>query len=200
MNKLEAFNQALFLAINGTLVSPAWQIGTAVLVADYVIYLVPLLLLGLWLWGNEGQRSLAIRAFAVAMFGLGLNQLIGLVYEHPRPFMIGLGHAFLAHAPDSSFPSDHATVLIGIALTLLLGGARWWGGLTLLAGVSVAWARVFLGVHFPMDMLGAVLVACAAYVLIAPAWHLAGVAVTRWTITVYRKLLARPIDLGWLRR
>jgi undecaprenyl-diphosphatase len=199
MNKLEAFNQALFLAINGTLVSPAWQIGTAVLVADYVIYLVPLLLLGLWLWGNEVQRSLAIRACAVAMFGVGLNQLIGLVYQHPRPFMIGLGRTFLAHAPDSSFPSDHATVLIGIALTMLLGGARWWGGLTLLAGVSVAWARVFLGVHFPMDMLGAVLVACAAYVLIAPAWHLAGVAVTRWAIRVYRKLLARPIDLGWLR-
>jgi undecaprenyl-diphosphatase len=70
----------------------------------------------------------------------------------------------------------------------------------LLAGVSVAWARVFLGVHFPLDMTGAAAVACASYVLIAPVWHLAGSAVTRWVIVLYRRLLARPIDLGWLRR
>jgi undecaprenyl-diphosphatase len=37
-------------------------------------------------------------------------------------------------------------------------------------------------------------------VLIAPLWHLADSAVTRWAIVVYRKLLARPINLGWMRR
>jgi undecaprenyl-diphosphatase len=200
MDTLEAFNQALFLAINGTPTTPAWLMGTALLIADDVIYLIPLLLGGMWLWGNEAQRKLAIRACLVAMLGVGANQLIGLVWQHPRPFMIGLGHTFLPHAPDSSFPSDHVTVLSGVALTLLLGGARRLGGLTLLAGVAVAWARVFVGVHFPLDMLGAAAVACLAYALIAPLWHLAGSAVTRGTIVVYRKLLALPIDLGWLRR
>ncbi|MFM0758105.1 phosphatase PAP2 family protein [Paraburkholderia strydomiana] len=200
MNTLEAFNQVLFLLINGTPATPAWLVGIAIPVADYVIYLIPLLLAAIWLWGNEAQRSLAIRACLVAMLGVGANQLIGLVWQHPRPFMIGLGHTFLPHAPDSSFPSDHATVFAGIALTLLLGGARWLGGLTLLAGVMVAWARVFLGVHFPLDMLGAVVVAGVAYFLLAPLWDLGGAAVTRWAIALYRKLLARPIDLGWLRR
>ena len=200
MNTLEAFNQVLFLLINGTPATPAWLVGIAIPVADYVIYLIPLLLAAIWLWGNEAQRSLAIRACLVAMLGVGANQLIGLVWQHPRPFMIGLGHTFLPHAPDSSFPSDHATVFAGIALTLLLGGARWRGGLTLLAGVMVAWARVFLGVHFPLDMLGAVVVAGVAYFLLAPLWDLGGAAVTRWAIALYRKLLARPIDLGWLRR
>jgi undecaprenyl-diphosphatase len=114
--------------------------------------------------------------------------------------MIGLGHTFLPHAPDSSFPSDHVTVLSGVALTLLLGGARRLGGLTVLAGAAVSWARVFLGVHFPLDMFGALVVACVTYALIAPLWHLAGSAVTRWTVVVYRKLLAWPINLGWLRR
>jgi undecaprenyl-diphosphatase len=200
MNTLEAFNQALFLLINGTPATPVWLVGIAVLIADYVIYLIPFLLAAMWLWGNEAQRSLAIRACLVAMLGVGANQLIGLVWQHPRPFMIGLGHAFLPHAPDSSFPSDHATVFAGVALTLLLGGAHWIGGFTLLGGVSVAWARVFLGVHFPLDMFGAAAVACVAYVLIAPLWHLADSAVTRWAIVVYRKLLARPINLGWMRR
>jgi undecaprenyl-diphosphatase len=113
-----------------------------------VIYLIPLLLAGMRLWGNEAQRRWAIRACLVAMPGVGANQLIGLVWQHPRPFMIGLGDTFLPHAPDSSFPSDHVTVFSGIALTLLLGGARWLGGLVLLASVAVAWARVFVGVPF----------------------------------------------------
>jgi undecaprenyl-diphosphatase len=200
MNTLEGFNQALFLLINGTTATPGWEISVALLIADYVIFVIPLLLAGMWLWGNEAQRHLAIRACLVAMLGVGANQLIGLAWQHPRPFIIGLGHTFLPHAPDSSFPSDHATVFAGIALTLVLGGASWLGVLTLLAGVSVAWARVFLGVHFPLDMFGAAAVAGVAYALIAPLWHLVGNAVTRWAIVVYRKLLARPIALGWLRR
>ena len=200
MNTLEAFNQALFLLINGTPATPAWLVGMAMLIADYVIYLIPLLLAGMWLWGSEAQRSLAIRACLVAMLGVGANQLIGLVWQHPRPFMIGLGHTFLPHAPDSSFPSDHATVFAGVALTLLMGGARWLGSVTLLAGVAVAWTRVFLGVHFPLDMLGAAAVVCVSYVLIAPLWRLGGSTLTRWAIAVYRKLVARPIALGWLRR
>jgi undecaprenyl-diphosphatase len=199
MNTLEAFNQALFLLINGTTATPAWLVGVAMLIAGYLIWLIPLLLAAMWLRGNEAQRSLAIRACLVAMLGVGVNQLIGMVWQHPRPFMIGLGHTFLPHAPDSSFPSDHATVFAGIALTLLLGGARGLGGFTVLAGVSVAWARVFLGVHFPLDMLGAVVVAGVGYFLLAPFWNLGGGAVTRWAIMLYRKLLARPINLGWLR-
>jgi undecaprenyl-diphosphatase len=199
MTTLEAFNQTLFLMVNGTASTPAWQIAVALLLADYLIWLVPLLLMGMWLSGNEGLRKVAVRACCVTMLALGVNQLIGLVWQHPRPFMIGLGHTFLPHAPDSSFPSDHATVFAGVALTLLFGGLRWPGGLTLLTGAAVAWARVFLGVHFPLDMIGAVAVACAAYALIAPLWRLGGTPVTHAAIMLYRKLFARPISLGWLR-
>lgn len=199
MNNLEAFNQALFLTINGTTSTPVWPIDVAVLIGNDLIYLIPLLLTGMWLSGNEKQRSAAVRACLVALLALGINQLIGLIWPHPRPFMIGLGHTFLPHAPDSSFPSDHATVFAGVALTLLFGGLRWPGGLTLLTGAAVAWARVFLGVHFPLDMIGAVAVACAAYALIAPLWRLGGTPVTHAAIMLYRKLFARPISLGWLR-
>ncbi|MBC8751301.1 undecaprenyl-diphosphatase [Paraburkholderia sp. WC7.3g] len=199
MTTLEALNQALFLMINGTASTPAWQVGTALVIADYLIWLIPLLLVGIWLSGDERQRGLAIRACVVAMLGVGANQLIGMVWQHPRPFMIGLGHTFLPHAPDSSFPSDHATVFAGVALTLLLGGMRRLGGLTLLIGTTVAWARVFLGVHFPLDMIGAVAVACVAYAPIAPLWQLGGTPVTHLMVALYRKLLARPISLGWLR-
>jgi undecaprenyl-diphosphatase len=198
MNTLEAFNQALFLMINATPSTPALQIDIARFIADYVIYLVPLSLIAMWLSGAERRRETALRACCVALLALGINQLIGLVWSHPRPFVMGIGHTFLEHAPDSSFPSDHGTIFACIALTLLLDGVRRYGVVILLSGLAVAWARVFVGVHFPLDMVGAVAVAIVAFLLIAPLWRLLGASVTRSLVAVYRRLLAWPIGRGWL--
>ncbi|RQS65680.1 phosphatase PAP2 family protein [Burkholderia sp. Bp8963] len=199
MDSIEAFNQALFLMINGTPMTPSWVVGVALVVADYMIWLIPLLMTAMWLSGSNRQRELAIRACVLALLALGANQLIGLGWSHPRPFAIGLGHTFLPHAPDSSFPSDHATVFASIALTLLIERMRWLGGMTLVVGIAVAWARVFLGVHFPLDMIGAVAVTCVAYAVMAPFWRMSGPTVTRLAIMLYRTLLAWPINRGWLR-
>ncbi|HYS68374.1 MAG TPA: phosphatase PAP2 family protein [Paraburkholderia sp.] len=198
MNTLETFNQALFLMINATPSAPAWQIDVARSIADYVIYLVPLTLVAMWLFGDGRQREAGIRACCVTLLALGLNQIIGLVWPHPRPFMIGIGHTFLEHAPDPSFPSDHGTIFASVALTLLLSGVKRYAFLIMLSGLAVAWARVFIGIHFPLDMAGAVVVACVACLLIAPLWRLGGAGVTHRLVAAYRKLLAWPIERGWL--
>lgn len=200
MNKIEAFNRAVFLQINDGDATPAWLIQVAIGIANDMIYLIPLLLLGMWLWGDNTRRNQAIKACLVTLLALGANQVIGLVWQHPRPFMIGLGHAWLTHAADSSFPSDHITVFAGIGLTLLFGGASRLGATVLTAGFAVAWARVFLGLHFPLDMVGAVAVAGLAYVVISPLWRMAGDTFTDLAEQLYRAVLARPIVSGWIRR
>ncbi|WP_290969686.1 undecaprenyl-diphosphatase [Herbaspirillum sp.] len=187
------------MQINAGADTPGWQIGVATGLADYLIYLIPLCLLGAWLWGGRGQRLVLLNALAVTMIALGVNQLIGLLWTHPRPFMIGLGHTWIAHAADSSFPSDHVTVFASVGLSLLLGGMRVPGLVTLLLGMPVAWARIFLGVHFPLDMAGAVVVAAAVCLLAAPAWRSMGGALTDLCERLYRKLLSRPIAAGWFR-
>ncbi|WP_230371667.1 hypothetical protein [Paludibacterium denitrificans] len=92
MNQLEVLNRALFLQINGGNGTPVWLIRVAIGIADYLIFLIPILLLCLWLWGNHARRSLAIKACLVTLFALGMNQVIGMLWQHPRPFMIGFGH------------------------------------------------------------------------------------------------------------
>lgn len=190
MTQIEAFNRALFLHINGGDGTPAWLIQAAIGIADNLIYLIPLLLVGLWLWGDHARRSVAIKACLVALLGVAANQAIGALWSHPRPFMIGLGHAWMPHAADSSFPSDHMTVFAGVGLTLLFDGAVGWAILALLVGASVAWARVFLGVHFPLDMAGAVVVAALAYVTVTPLWRKTGGPMTNLAERLYRKGLA----------
>jgi undecaprenyl-diphosphatase len=201
MNNLEAFNQALFLHLNANLTTPAWEVRTAAFMADYLIYLIPLALVALWCWSDEKQRNLALKACLVALVAMGVNQLIIRGWPHPRPFMIGLGHTFVPHAPDSSFPSDHATIFSAVGLTLVLGYVRSLTGWAILVlGLCVAWARIFVGVHFPLDMLGAVLVVGIVWLGITMVWPLIGATVTRQTEHVYRLILARPIALGLIRR
>jgi undecaprenyl-diphosphatase len=69
----------------------------------------------------------------------------------------------------------------------------------LIVDLAVAWARVFIGVHFPLDMLGAAVIAWLACMLIKPLWMATGRFVTQALIAWYRKLLALPIRRGWLR-
>eukprot|EP01037_Dinobryon_pediforme_P015183 gene15183-15326_t len=185
------------VSMNASVGTPSWAIHMAIIIADDLIYLIPVLLLVLWLCGHEDRRNLAIKACLVAMLGVGMNQVIGLFWQHPRPFMIGLGHAWIPHAADSSFPSDHMTVFVGVGLTLLLDGALWFGLATLIVGLSIAWARLFLGVHFPLDMLGAIGVAACSYIIISPLWQRAGAAITGFAERLYRTVLAQPISAGW---
>lgn len=200
MNQLEQLNQLLFLRLNADPGTSGWALSLATVAADYFIYAIPLVLLALWLWGGTLERSVALKAVAVAFVALGINQLLAIVWPHPRPFMMGLGHTFIAHASDSSFPSDHATVFAAVGFTLLFTGYRkaiGWG--VLLLGVWVSWARIYLGVHFPFDMLGAAVVALAVYFPISLLWRGVGERLASWAAGLYRKLLAWPIAKGWIR-
>ena len=199
-NGLEELNRWLFLAVNGGESAPTWLVEVAKVAGDGLIYLVPVALAALWLRGGMVLRSMALRAFLVAMVAVGLNQVIGLFWQHPRPFAIGLGHAWIPHAADSSFPSDHATVLFSLAFTFAAGGAGAYAAAALACALVVAWARVFLGVHFPLDMAGAAAVALASLALLSKPWNMVGDVATRVAEDVYRRLFAWPISAGWVRK
>ncbi len=86
-----------------------------------------------------------------------------------------------------------------MGLTLLLDGFSGWGVVILLTGLSVAWARMFLGVHFPLDMVGSVIVSFFVYLGFSPIWRRIGRPVTDSAERCYRSLMAVPIKAGWLR-
>ena len=201
LNESNALNQAVFLAINAGAGTPVGWIDAAIIAAEYFILLLPVLLLALWFWGGAARRSVAFKALVVALIALGVNLAIGALWPQPRPFMLGVGHTWIVHAADASFPSDHMTVFISIGFTLILAAStRVLGALVLLGALAVAWARVFLGVHFPLDMLGSVGVAAGSTALVTWAWRWVGEWLLGWAQWVYRWVLARPIQRGWLRR
>lgn len=196
---MEAFNHSLFLLINAPAHPGTIVLMLAKLSAKYLILLMPLTLLVGWLRGGERTRKLMLEAAICAVLALLVAQIIGLVWPHPRPFMIGLGHQFLPHAADSSFPSDHLTLMWSVAFSLLLHAeSRAAGALLAILGLPVAWARIYLGVHFPLDMAGAALLAAlCAWLCLRHARRIVEWALP-WMTAVYRRLFAGLIRRGWV--
>ncbi|MBU6503086.1 MAG: undecaprenyl-diphosphatase [Burkholderiales bacterium] len=196
---MEAFNHSLFLLINAPAHPGAAVLMLARLSAKYLILLMPLTLLLGWLRGGERIRKLMLEAAICALLALLVAQIIGMVWPHPRPFMIGLGHQFLPHVADSSFPSDHLTLMWSVSFSLLLHvESRAAGALLAILGLPIAWARVYLGVHFPLDMAGAALVAAlSAWLCLRQARWIVE-PVFPWMTTVYRRLFAALIRRGWV--
>lgn len=200
MDFLESFNQSLFLLINADPATPVWRIHAALLVANQLILLVPGALAAMWLWGGDAQRNLALKVLASIGLALFASYLFGALWPHPRPFAIGLGHAFFPHKATSSFPSNHTIIIATFAFALILD-RRWavWGWVTLAAAVLVGTARVYLGVHFPLDIAGGLVLAPVAAAIAVPVWQRVGAPLTAAAQGVYRKLLALPIARGWIR-
>ncbi|WP_201764373.1 undecaprenyl-diphosphatase [Hyphomicrobium denitrificans] len=194
-------NDTLFLAINASGHPNPWLVALASFLADDIIYGVPLLLAALWLWGKREWRSGLLAAFCAGELALFVNQIIALFWFHPRPMMVPIGHTLLKHAADSSFPSDHVTFLWAVGLSLALETRLRIAGLFLLfLSLVVAWARVFVGVHFPFDMVGAVSVATVCVVLLLPLRTLFTQLVTpKLAEPLYRFLFAKLIGRGWVR-
>lgn len=196
---MESYNHSLFLFLNAGPDTPQWAIQAGTLLAKRVIYLIPLLLTGLWLWGDHRTRESALKGLVLTVVALGCNHVIGMMVHTPRPFELAVGHTWLAHAPTAAFPSNHLTIFTVIGLSLAGGAQRGLGILVLVTGAVVAWSRIFVGVHFPIDMAGALVVGIAVFGLMTPAWRRVGEPVTTRLEAVYRHVLAWPISAGWLR-
>jgi undecaprenyl-diphosphatase len=134
-------------------------VGLAELAASGVIILVPFLLTALWIWGDPTRRVGLVATSIAAAVALGTNQVLGLLWFEPRPFMIGLGRTLITHPPENSFPSDHTTFMLTVGFGLIATrAAATWGKIVIILGLLVAWARIYLGLHFPVDMVASGLV------------------------------------------
>jgi undecaprenyl-diphosphatase len=155
-------NILLFDRINGSAATPHWQIEAALLIAQWVIWLIPVGVAVAWLKGEGPARACLLEMVVAVLIALGVGQIVTHPWPEPRPFMLHLGTQFLAHDPDPGMPSDHVTVFWSLACAALATRQFRAYAVPLFAlGLLVGWSRVFLGVHFPFDVLGALPVAAA---------------------------------------
>ena len=164
---IEQLNLALFHLINQYAgLNPVID-TLAIFAAEYMPVIVILALAILWILKGNNSRDVILYGIYAAIIGLVINYIIGLVYFHPRPFMIGLGTQLFQYPAETSFPSDHTTFMVSIALMLLyFKETRVYGVILLILGLIGGLARVFSGVHFPLDILGSIVVSIISTLII----------------------------------
>ena len=200
---LEQLNYGLFYLINATPASPEWMIDIATFFAKDLISIVPVLAVILWLWGPRkqvvAQRQLVIKVAMALAVSVLVSFALGHLFPHDRPFVAHAGYTFLHHAPDDSFPSDHGTVIFTFALAFLFWHRLWSGALLIAVACAIAWSRVYLGVHWPMDMLGGLLTAMIACLSAQLLWQSGGKTLYQHLQRLYRLFFSLPIRKGWVR-
>jgi undecaprenyl-diphosphatase len=160
------FDRAVLLWIHSH--TPGWLDGPMRLVTalGYYWVVLPLLAVAFFVFYRKGWRLSAILLVVSTAGSILLTTLLKAVFERARPELFNSGYA----ASFYSFPSGHATVAVGFygTLTLILayrlrGLARWAVvALGVLLVLLIGFSRLYLGVHYPTDVL-------AGY-LAAPLW------------------------------
>ncbi len=131
--------------------------AVGVFFADYFQYFVVASLAILLVVNfNKYWKVVALSLFAGA-FARMFIEIIYFIYPTTRPFGLMNINQLISHSVNNSFPSGHATLFFALATIIFLYNKKA-GALYFLFAVLISLARVFCGVHWPIDVLGGAVV------------------------------------------
>jgi undecaprenyl-diphosphatase len=170
--------------------TPGWLDGPMrlVTVLGYYYVVLPLLAVVACAFYRRGRKISAALLVVSTAGGLVLTTALKALFQRSRPELFDTGYT----ASFYSFPSSHATVAVGFygTLTLLLvwrlSGLRRWAVIAIgvLLVLLIGFSRLYLGVHYPTDVL-------AGY-LAAPLW----VSFVGLSYLLWRTVRGRRMESG----
>ncbi|OOM09393.1 undecaprenyl-diphosphatase [Clostridium saccharobutylicum] len=107
---------------------------------------------------KSDYRKIAVSTFVITSINLIISFIIGGIYYVDRPFVNNNVNLLYPHAKNASFPSDHSIGTMSIALGLTRYNKVISFLLTVLSAI-VGFSRVYVGHHYPMDVIGAYIIA-----------------------------------------
>ncbi|MEV0223422.1 phosphatase PAP2 family protein [Streptomyces sp. NPDC050704] len=163
--------------------------------------LLAMVLLILWCWlsvrrrgGDEAASSVAALVWAPLAAGIAVlvNVPIRGFVERPRPFVDHEGlEVLIGGKTDYSFVSDHATLTMAMGVGLFVANRKF--GLAGIAiGLLEGFARVYMGVHYPTDVIGGFALGTAVVLLLSP--------LAMALLTPVAQAVERSSRVGWLIR
>ncbi|MGC9500449.1 phosphatase PAP2 family protein [Streptomyces sp. WG7] len=178
--------------------APHWFDRVMEFVGEYGL-LFAIVLLVLWCWwsgrrrdGEDAASNVAALVWAPLAAGVAVlvNVPIRGFVERPRPFKTHDGlEVLVAGKDDFSFVSDHATLCMALAVALFVANRKF-GLAAIVLAVFGGFIRVYMGVHYPTDVIGGFALGTAVALLLSPVAMALLVPVTR--------AVERSPRAGWL--
>lgn len=132
------------------------------------------LLVAWWRARTDPEAAAAVAAVLWAGVGAALAVAIGQPINHlvaeARPYDVLRGvEVLVPRTHDFSFPSDHATVVGAVIAGLWLAGRdRPFAVLATVVGFFLAFSRVYVGAHYPGDVVAGVLLGAVVVIVLRP--------------------------------
>lgn len=196
---LDQLNLYLFHLLNVPDQASIWMINYASLIAHDLVYLFLLIFAVAWLRGSREIKTGIIKAAIFTAITLSISEVLSAVLNTPRPFVMEVGRTLIEHAPTGSFPSNHMSIFSGIAFAYYFSAQRDLGRILLWTAWLVAWSRVYVGVHFPIDMLGAFLIALAVNLAGLPLWWKYENKIMSFIFSIHQFLFKPFIRMDWVK-
>ena len=154
---------------------PAWLDSVLAFLGEYGVPLASVLVIvAAWNWARrrpDAPAAVAGVLWAALASGIALvlNIPVRAIVQRQRPFVAHPGQLDLltSHQANGSFASDHATFTMAVAVGLLLVNRKLGVVAGALAGIE-GFLRVFMGVHYPTDVVGGYALGTATVLLLAP--------------------------------
>ncbi|GGW65173.1 phosphatase PAP2 family protein [Streptomyces lucensis JCM 4490] len=180
--------------------APHWFDRVMEFVGEYGL-LLAMVLLVLWCWSTVRRRggesaAPSVAALVWAPLAAGLAVLVNVpirgFVERPRPFVDHRNlDVLVSGKTDYSFVSDHATITMALGVGLFVANRRFG-----IAGIGLAllegFCRVYMGVHYPTDVIGGFALGTAVVLLLSPP--------ATALLTPLMRAVERSARAGWIVR
>lgn len=158
-----SLDSVLFLSINGSATSPQWLTALALFSTGNLPQLIAGGVAGVFLAGDRAVKRDVLKVLVAIAIAFVVAKLGQHLIATDRPFVVGLGKQWVPHSASRSLPSSHASVAFAFAVATALAARHWyWVVSALVVAALISWSRIYLGLHFPSDILAGALVGAAS--------------------------------------
>ncbi len=124
--------------------------------ANELIFLTFFLVFLALIFGGVKERKAFLLIIIGVIFAEILIKITHIFFFESRPFITFNLTPLISHIPDAAFPSEHASITAVLAFTYLFCKSKF-SPLFLLSMLWVGFARIYVGVHYPLDILGGII-------------------------------------------